>query len=129
MKPFLFCGAEIWGCEYEFKIEQVHLKVCRRYCNLSSKANATFALKECGRLLLCISYMTKSIKYWLRLLYMDRSRYPKQCYEMLKNLDAVGRENWAIHIRALLFRYGFGYVWIAQDVGNHIILLKSSRRV
>ena len=91
---------------------------------MSSKANATFALGECGRLPLCIYYMTKSIKHWLRLLYMDRSRYPKQCNEMLKNLDAVGRENWASHIRALLFRYGFGYVWIAQDVGNPNYFIK-----
>ena len=52
---------------------------------------------------------------------MDRS---KQCYEMLKNLDAVDRENWASHIRALLFRYGFGYVWIAQDVGNPNYFIK-----
>ena len=124
VKPFLFYGAEIWGCEYQSKIEQVHLKVCRRYCNLSSKANATFSLRECGRSLLCISHMTKSIRYWLRLLYMDRSRCPKQCYEMLKNLDAVGWENWASHIRALLFRYRFGYVWIAQDVRNRHYFIK-----
>lgn len=43
---------------------------------------------------------------------------------MLKNLDAVGRENWASHTRALLFRYGFGYVWIAQDVGNPNYFIK-----
>ena len=55
---------------------------------------------------------------------MDSSRYPKQCYEMLKNLDAVGRENWASHIRALSLRYGLGYVWIAQDVGNPNYFIK-----
>ena len=37
---------------------------------------------------------------------------------MLKQLDDAGRRTWASNIRELLFTYGFGYVWIAQGVGN-----------
>ena len=57
VKPVLCYGAKICGYDYKSKIEQVHLKFYRRYmyCNLSSKANASFALGECGRLPLCIS--------------------------------------------------------------------------
>ena len=37
---------------------------------------------------------------------------------MLKQLDEAGRRTWASNIKELLFTYGFGYVWIAQEVGN-----------
>ncbi len=30
----------------------------------------------------------------------------------------MGRTNWASHVRLLLHRYGFGYAWVAQDIGN-----------
>lgn len=49
---------------------------------------------------------------------MQDFRYPKQSYFMLKRLDEVGRKTWASFIRELLYMYGFGYVWIAHDVGN-----------
>ena len=30
---------------------------------------------------------------------------------------------WASHVKEMLYKYGFGYVWIAQDVGNSKQLL------
>ena len=39
---------------------------------------------------------------------------------MLKSLDEAGRQNWVFRIRNLLFQYGFGYVWIAQELGNEM---------
>ena len=33
-------------------------------------------------------------------------------------LDEVGRLNWTSRIRNLLFTYGFGDAWIAQNIGN-----------
>ena len=54
---------------------------------------------------------------------MDTNRYPKQCYEMLRRLDTTGRHTWATNIKDLLFRYGFGYAWVAQEVGNENIFL------
>ena len=37
---------------------------------------------------------------------------------MLKALDEAGRQNWASKVRNLLFTYGYGYIRIAQDVGD-----------
>ena len=73
-------------------------------------------LGECGRVPIAITYMTR--KYWIRLLHMERQRYPKQCYEMLKSLDSTGRVTWATHVKLMLFTYGFGCVWISQTVGS-----------
>ena len=49
---------------------------------------------------------------------MPTHRYPKQCYIMLKNLDDHSRHTYATEVRNLLFSYGFGYIWISQDIGN-----------
>lgn len=37
---------------------------------------------------------------------------------MLKSLDEAGRQNWASEVRVLLYTYGFGYVWLSQDIGD-----------
>ena len=37
---------------------------------------------------------------------------------MLKRLDEVGKITWASHVKEMLYYYGFGYVWIAHDVGS-----------
>ena len=87
-----------------------------------------FALSECGRLPLCMSYMTNCIKYWARLLRLEISRYPKQCYNLLFQLDDIGRQTWATKIKDLLFRFGFGYVWIVQDVGDESLFIKTFKQ-
>ena len=37
---------------------------------------------------------------------------------MLYNLDLLGRHTWVTIIKHILFSYGFGYAWLAQEVGN-----------
>ena len=40
------------------------------------------------------------------------------------NLDNSGKLNWVSHVRTLLFESGFGYVWMAQYVGDMNNFLK-----
>lgn len=49
---------------------------------------------------------------------MPDHRYPKQCYNMLRSLSDSGKINWASKVRSLLYKYGFGYVWEANTVGD-----------
>lgn len=81
-------------------------------------------LGECGRLPLSISYMTNCIRYFCKLLTMPSSTYPKQCYFILKSLDDVGRICWVTKVKHVLFRYGFGFVWISQEIGDTNMFLK-----
>ena len=62
--------------------------------------------------------MTRAVRYWIKLITMDRSRLPVQCYNVMLSLDENGRSNWVSHIKDILFRLGFGFVWVAQDVGH-----------
>ena len=47
---------------------------------------------------------------------------------MLRNLDENERMTWASKIRELLFRYGFGYVWVVEDVGNISLFMKTFKQ-
>ena len=38
---------------------------------------------------------------------------------MLKQIDESGRITWVTHVKDLLFRYGFGIVWITENVGDN----------
>ena len=123
VKPVLCYGSEIWGYRYYDKIEKIQSKFCKRFCCLSANTSDFMALGECGRLPIAITYMTRCLSYWIKLLRMENYRYPKQSYLMLKRLDGSGKTTWASPIKSMLFRFGFGYIWISQDVGNSKLLM------
>jgi hypothetical protein len=54
--------------------------------------------------------MRRIIVYWLKLLKMHDSRYPKQCYYMLLKLDVANRTTWTTKAKNVLARFGFNYV-------------------
>jgi hypothetical protein len=118
VSPILCYGAEVWGYEQCESIERVHYKCCKNVLKVSSNTSNAAVLGETGRHPLHIIYITRCIKYWLRLLSMDTQRYPRACYDMLVTLDNCGRSSWVTKVRQILFAYGFGYTWISQSVGN-----------
>ena len=100
------------------------------FLGVNSSVNNWVALGECGRLPLRITYHTNCIKYWCKLLHMQNNCYPKMFYKMLKSLDEAGRHTWASNVKKnnLLFRYGYGFVWVSQDVGDINIFIKQFKQ-
>ena len=62
--------------------------------------------------------MTRCVKYWAKLTSLPNYRYQKQIYIMLRRPDKAWRTTWASHVKILLFRYGFGYAWLAVEIGD-----------
>ena len=127
IQPILCYGSQIWGYQYSSKIESIHNQFCRKLLYVRKTTNTCMVLGECGRLPLCITYYTNCIRYWCKLIQMPSYRYPKQCYLMLYSLDNAGRNCWATNVKSLLFRYGFGYSWISQNVGDYKLFIKMFR--
>ena len=109
--PILCYGSEIWGSQILSDIEIVQNQFCKYVLGLGSRSVNVAALAECGRKPLYVHYMTKCIKYWLKLLSMEPGRYPKVCYKMLLNFHSVGSKTWATDIRYILYSNGFGDAW------------------
>ena len=42
---------------------------------------------------------------------------------MLKNIDESGRITWITHVRDLLFRYGFGILWLTENIGDDNVFI------
>ena len=47
---------------------------------------------------------------------------------MLKRHDEIGRTNWVTSVKNILYRYGFGFVWISQEIGNVELFLMSFKQ-
>ncbi len=121
--PILCYGSEIWGYNYCKIIEDVHVKMCKSLLKVSKYTCNAMVLGECGRAPLQLTYMTRAVSFWCRLIQMGPERLPYHCYRMLTALDDMGRTCYATNIKNILYRFGFGYVWISQDVGDKNIFL------
>ena len=116
--PVLIYGCELWGFKKSETIERVQYKFCKYILNVGQNTPNAAALGDCGRFPLFVTCLLRCIKFWVKLLHMPEHRYQKQVYSMLINLDNSGKSNWVSHVRTLLFESGFGYVWMAQGVGD-----------
>ena len=118
ISPVLLYGSEIWGFKRREWIELVHRYACKRYMCVGLRASNAAVLGDCGRYPLWIESARRCVKYWIKILAMPDSRFVKKCYIMQKLLDDFGHVNWVTNVKQLLYRHGFGYIWINQDVQN-----------
>ena len=116
--PILTYGSQIWGLKYSKEVEKVQVKLGKWLLQVGRTTTNSMVLGECGRTPLVLIYMTKAVKYWCRLIQLDHCRLPCQTYQMLKLLDNNGNINWVTGIKNILFKFGFGYVWLSQEIGN-----------
>ena len=128
IKPMLLYASEIWGINKVTNIEAAHLFALKRLLCVSDKTPNTMVYGEIGRYPLYIDSTLSSIKYWLKVLKMNESRYPKQC--LLFMTQAMDRNRrvytpyWTSKIRDCLVKYGFEQVWVEQGTPNESMFLK-----
>lgn len=124
VQPALLYASEIWGVKEIAEIERVQMYACKKLLSVSQKTPNTMIYGELGRHPLFINSLMKAIKYWLKLLEMPSHRIPRAIYDHLKRLEERGIKTWASDIKNHVFRLGFGYSWIEQQVGNKTGFLK-----
>ena len=110
--PVLLYGSDIWGYEYSHVIKQVQFEYCKKILGVRGNTINCAVLGECGRRPLAVHYMSECVKYWLKLIQMPVNRYPHVCYNTLGSYDDSGK----IHVQMLLYKHGFGHVWLSQGV-------------
>ena len=99
IKPMLLYASEIWGTSILRIIESAHLFACKRLLSLSDISPNHIVYGETGRYPLYIDSKIASLRYWLKLVKMPITDFPKQALIMLQNsLDTENRgkrSNWA----------------------------------
>ena len=41
----------------------------------------------------------------------------------MQRLDDTGRNTWDSKAKSALFQYGYGYAWVANEIGNPVLML------
>ena len=109
-------GSELWFSHAPQDIEIVHKFFCKFVLNTPIQAPNGFVRSELGRYTIAPYEYSRAIKYWLRIIHLPDNRLPKLYYKLQTSWTETNTNCWAFQVRDLLFRTGFGDVWLKQDV-------------
>ena len=118
--PILNYGSEVWGFCQAKQIERVHMQFCKYLLGVKTSTQNDFIFGELGR----IDYRTRRlyilIRYWLKVVTSNNTKYINLIYKMMINDLELrpNKQNWASLIKSTLGMLGYHYVWQAQGVGN-----------
>ena len=71
-----------------------------------------------------IEAAAKCIHYWFRVLKQPATRYSKMAYQSLLTLHEKGHENWVTHVKSILCKCDYGFVWLFGGVGDENLFLR-----
>jgi hypothetical protein len=116
--PILTYGSEIWGPDINNVTERVHVNFCKKQLGVGVNTPTAAVLGECGRDSIYITCYKRCIKYWLKLMQLQETSLLRSSYSLQLQQCNSGKTNWASKVRDILYKYGYGYVWEAQNVTN-----------
>lgn len=118
--PILTYGCEVWGFHPSEAIERVHRDFMRSALRVKITTLNEFLYGELGRQPLYFTRYCRIVKYWFKILQSPARRLVYKLYQVQKGcIESNGNiVNWVSLLRDLLFRYGFGHVWLQQGVGD-----------
>lgn len=114
--PVLEYGCEIWYNGRDIpKLETVHTSYLKQTLGVKSQTSNLAVYGETGRSPLILRQQEMLIKYWLRLLTIDKEHLLSVVYRELCALDVAGHITWVKNVRELLSSSGMGELWLYQD--------------
>ena len=124
VQPVLLYGSEIWGLYSCKTIESVHLYFLKWYLNVAARTPNVMVYGETGRYPLEINARLRAVKYWLKIMRMDVSRFPYKAYQMMYSMSD-SQMNWVSYLKKTLLEHGFENAWTSQRVENDVSFLRS----
>ena len=119
IQPIMQYGSEIWGLEKSaVYCEKIHLYALKKFLCVDMRTPNDLVYKELNRYPIVISSTINCIRFWLKLVQMERHRLPYKAYRSLYELDDRDKNTWVSNVRNCLCVNGFAYVWYQQGVGN-----------
>ena len=121
--PILTYMSEIWGTSPHKSTTSVYNNFHKYVLGLPYNAVNTISLGELGRVTFDCHSINKVILFWLRILKHNNNRYTRRCLNDQVILAERGVSSWGLELRNILFRFGFGEVWLNQGVGDEALFL------
>ena len=114
-------GCEVWGFAEAKKIETCHLSFLKHMLKVKKSTPNCFIYKECNKYPLYFDRIFRIINFWLKIIALDDNEPLKVIYYTtieINQSNSFDKSNlWAINVRNILFKYGFGYIWETQNLG------------
>ena len=114
--PILLYSSEVWGSKVIPDIEGVQYKFCKFILGLPPRSINDVSLGELGRVYLSSFAIHRKVKYWLRILKHEDSRFTSVCYKYMLYMSENNTPCWVTNVKQILFTTGFGDIWLQQGV-------------
>jgi len=86
--------------------------------NVPLSAPNAAVLGESGRYPIGVDATLRAVKYWLKVRNMSDDRLPKAALNLQTLMDEHGKKCWVTDVREVLYKHGFGIVYMEGNVGN-----------
>ena len=120
VSPILNNASEVWGFHKATSVKMVHLQFCKKVLGVKQLTQNDSVYGEIGRTDYQLRRFVAIIKYWLKVILSEETKYTKQIYKMMLNdLETQPLKlNWELSVKELLCKLGFMQAWLFQGVGN-----------
>ncbi|KAI5723747.1 hypothetical protein M8J76_010400 [Diaphorina citri] len=117
VKSVLMYAAEVWGARYVEQLEMAQVRYFK-YMFLWPRNTPNYMVRqECGVSATSVELFRKMLGWWIKMLEMPEDRYPKICYNVLKEMEERSpldtTHNWAAQLRERLL--GLEYEQLYQE--------------
>lgn len=122
VKSILIYALSIWGPRYVEMIERVQLGFFKHLLRLTPNT-PNYALRiEIGKISLQLEIFKAAVEWINKILKMEESRYPRICFEKLRNIkESKGKYNWVSQIKEMFNKCNMGYIWEEPDLCSMVI--------
>ena len=97
--PILNYGSEVWGLNDSTKLEGIHNIICKHILAFRGQTQNNFVYGELGRTSLKSRRVVNVIKYWLKSVQLDITKFASLMYRTLDNNPT--HMSWARHVKTL----------------------------
>ena len=126
--PIMQYTAEVWfQNKVTPELEKIHLAYLKNTMRVKPSSSTYATYSEFGRFPLIIKQKCQMIKYWKRILDMNRKYITKKAYNSMLELNDLGQSNWCTSIENILNEAQLQHAWDEQSMSeNEYALLKET---
>ena len=114
VRPIAEYGAEIWGEEKWEEMEKIQRDMGKRILGLDQSTSNEVVLGELGWWKMKARRDMLRLRYWWKLIQMNRKRLPRKVYDWETRKDT--KKTWTNYTRKLLKEIGLEEYWVSQKV-------------
>ena len=112
IRPILDFGCEVWFTGKESRdLEIVHTDFLKQMLGVKRQTPNLAVYGETGRFPLLLKQQELALKYWLRLLTLDKTNPLYIAYQEMLDLDTKGYSTWCTNIRISLTEINCKHIW------------------